>query len=165
MNNNSVPIQPKITQLTAKLLIGISCNMSVSNNKTAELWGNFGPRIKEIANRVTTDKISLQIYDANYHRGFNPSTIFKKWAAVEVHKGTKTPEGMKTLELEKGLYAVFHYKGSSADTGIFQYIFGVWLPQSEYQIDNRPHFEVLGSKYRNNDSNSEEEIWIPVVKK
>ena len=34
-----------------------------------------------------------------------------------------------------------------------------------YILDNRPHFEVLGGKYKNNDSNSEEEIWIPVKQK
>jgi AraC family transcriptional regulator len=35
------------------------------------------------------------------------------------------------------------------------------LPGSEYFLDNRPHFEVLGDKYKNNDPTSEEEIWKP----
>ncbi len=39
------------------------------------------------------------------------------------------------------------------------------LPNSEYELENRPHFEVLGEKYKNNDPNSEEEIWIPIKKK
>jgi AraC family transcriptional regulator len=61
-----------------------------------------------------------------------------------------------------GLYAVFDYKGSSTDSSIFQYIFETWLPNSDYELDNRPHFEVLGDKYKNNDPASEEEIWIPI---
>jgi predicted transcriptional regulator YdeE len=36
---------------------------------------------------------------------------------------------------------------------------------TEKKIDNRPHFEVLGDKYKNNDPSSEEEIWIPIRKK
>lgn len=48
---------------------------------------------------------------------------------------------------------------------IFQYIFGTWLPASGYYLDNRPHFEILGHKYKNNDPDSEEEIWIPVKPK
>jgi AraC family transcriptional regulator len=37
------------------------------------------------------------------------------------------------------------------------------LPLSkEYELDDRPHFEILGDKYKNNDPNSEEEIWIPI---
>ena len=74
----------------------------------------------------------------------------------------QVPEGMKTFILEGGLYAVFDYKGSSADPSIFQYIFSQWIPQSNYSVDNRPHFEVLGARYKNNDPDSEEEIWIPI---
>jgi AraC family transcriptional regulator len=29
----------------------------------------------------------------------------------------------------------------------------------------RPHMELLGEKYRNNDPHSEEEIWIPIEPK
>ncbi len=75
------------------------------------------------------------------------------------------PNEMETFLLEGGLYAVFEYKGSSNDPSIFQYIFGTWLPGSNYLLDNRPHFEVLGDKYKNNDPNSEEEIWIPIKPK
>ena len=50
-------------------------------------------------------------------------------------------------------------------TSIFQYIFSEWIPQSDYSVDDRPHFEVLGAKYKNNDPDSEEEIWIPIKKK
>ena len=72
------------------------------------------------------------------------------------------PAGMKSFLLEGGLYAVFDYKGSSADPSIFQNIFSQWIPSSPYRVDDRPHFEVLGAKYKNNDPESEEEIWIPI---
>ncbi|MDP5096829.1 MAG: GyrI-like domain-containing protein [Flavobacterium sp.] len=39
------------------------------------------------------------------------------------------------------------------------------MPNSEYQLDNRPHFEILGAKYKNNAPDSEEEIWIPIKRK
>ncbi|WP_339791455.1 GyrI-like domain-containing protein [uncultured Imperialibacter sp.] len=45
---------------------------------------------------------------------------------------------------------------------MFEYIFGTWLPASAYDLDDRPHFEVLGDNYKNNDPTSEEEIWIPI---
>jgi AraC family transcriptional regulator len=32
-------------------------------------------------------------------------------------------------------------------------------------LDDRPHFEVLGEKYKNNDPTSEKEIWIPILPK
>ena len=47
----------------------------------------------------------------------------------------------------------------------FQYILGTWLPNSDYSLDDRAHFEILGNKYKNNESDSEEEIWIPIKPK
>jgi AraC family transcriptional regulator len=44
----------------------------------------------------------------------------------------------------------------------FEYIFETWLPNSDYLVDNRLHFELLGEKYKNKDLDSEEEIWIPI---
>ena len=70
---------------------------------------------------------------------------------------------METFTLIGGLYVVFLYQGiASAGAKTFQYILGTWLPNSEYTLDNRPHFEILGEKYKNEDPSSEEEIWIPI---
>ena len=90
---------------------------------------------------------------------------FDKWAAVEVSKFDAITEGMESFILNEGLYAVFDYKGLSTDVQIFIYIFTEWLPNSNYLLDERPYFEILGSKYKNNDPESEEEIWIPVKPK
>ena len=155
-------MQPTIQTLASKTLIGLSISMSLVDNKTGQLWGQFGPRIQEIHHRTGEDKISLQVYPPNYYEQFNPATPYTKWAAVEVSQSDAIPQGLATFELPGGLYAVFQYKGSSADTSIFQYIFSEWIPKSDYVVDDRPHFEVLGPNYKNNDPNSEEEIWIPI---
>jgi AraC family transcriptional regulator len=156
---------PRIAILKEKKLIGQNIKMSLTNNRTGQLWGQFAPRIKEIKNKATEDKISIQIYPPLYYKDFRPNNEFEKWATIEVKDFGEIPIGMKSLILKGGLYAVFDYKGSSSNNSIFQYIFSEWLPNSEYLIDHRPHFEVLGSKYKNNDPNSEEEIWIPIKEK
>lgn len=155
-------MNPRIITLEPKQLVGHSLEMSLVNNATVQLWGQFAPRIKEVQNRASEDKISLQVYPSDYYQNFNPANTFIKWAAVEVTALDQLPEGMKSFLLEGGLYAVFDYKGSSADPSVFQYIFSEWIPSSPYWVDDRPHFEVLGAKYKNNDPESEEEIWIPI---
>ena len=155
-------MRPKIEMLKEKKLIGQKLMMSLSNNRTAELWRKFAPRIKEIENRPSTEKISMQIYHSTYFLDFSMDDEFEKWAVVEVDNLDAIPNEIESFILEGGLYAVFDYKGSSSDSSIFQYIFTKWLPNSGYQLDNRPHFEVLGDKYKNNDPSSEEEIWIPI---
>ena len=155
-------MEPRILFLEEKKLIGQSIKMSLVNNQTGLLWGQFAHRIKEIYNRISEDKISMQIYPSDYFKHFNPNTEFEKWATVEVPDFEDIPSGLKSFILEGGLYAVFDYKGSSSDTSIFHYIFSEWIPDSIYKVDDRPHFEVLGSKYKNNDPDSEEEIWLPI---
>ena len=70
---------------------------------------------------------------------------------------------MEAYVLTGGKYAVFDYKGNPNNGGeAFQYIFQEWLPESGFSLDNRPHFEILGAKYKNNSDESEEEIWVPI---
>ncbi len=153
---------PRTETIPEKRLIGIKLTMSLVDNKTFKLFSNFMPKRKEIVNAITTDVFDLIVYPVNYFSTFNPTTNFTKWALVEVSDFEDTPDEMDTFILKGGLYAVFDYKGLSTDKSIFNYIFEKWLPNSTYLLDNRPHFEVLGEKYKNNDPNSEEEIWIPV---
>jgi AraC family transcriptional regulator len=107
----------------------------------------------------------LVIYKPNHFADFKPTNEFERWAAVEVTTFDNVPTEMETFILHGGLYAVFDYKGLNTDNSIFQYILETWLPTSDYDLDNRPHFEVLGDKYKNNDPTSEEEIWIPIKTK
>lgn len=158
-------VLPRIEKINEKKLVGMRINMSLADNKTAELWRTFMPKKKEIIHQINEELISLQQYQPNHFTYFSVHNQFEKWACVEVSDFNALPANMETLILESGLYAVFHYKGLNTDTSIFQYIFGTWLPSSSYVLDNRPHFEVLGEKYKNNDVNSEEEIWIPITNK
>jgi len=136
--------------------------MSLSENKTGELWHNFMLRSKEIKNKVGNEFYSMQLYDSFYFDNFNPNTKFEKWAAIEVTDFNFIPSEMDMYILKSGLYTVFLHKGSNTDTSTFEYIFRTWLPSSTYILDDRPHFELLGEKYKNGDPNSEEEIWIPI---
>lgn len=156
-------MQPRIETLTEKKLVGKRLTMNLANNQTFKLWQSFIPHRKEIRNNLTADLISMQIYPQSFDFTFaNLNIEFEKWAAIEVANFDLVPDEMETFILSGGLYAVFDYKGSSNDPQIFQYIFGTWLPNSIYTIDNRPHFEILGEKYKNNDLTSEEELWIPI---
>ncbi|MFZ6013554.1 MAG: GyrI-like domain-containing protein [Bacteroidota bacterium] len=157
---------PRIETLTEKKLIGTRTAMSFAENKTGELWRSFMPRRKEIMNAIGRELYSINIYSLSFFYQFNPTTPFEKWAAIEVTDFSVIPHAMETITLAGGLYAVFLHKGA-ASTGpkTFQYIFSTWLPNSDYMLDDRPHFELLGEKYKNEDPASEEEIWIPIKHK
>ncbi len=155
----------QVRNIKEKKLIGLNMEMSLRDNKTAELWRAFMALKNKINKSVSDDLISLQVYEPNYFLRFDPSAPFVKWALKEVSDHEHLPAGMSAFIIPEGLYAVFYYKGLSTDAAIYNYIFSEWLPASAYALANRPHFEVLGAGYKNNDPDSEEEIWIPINKK
>lgn len=137
--------------------------MSFTENKTYELWSTFMPRRKEIPNSVGMELYSIEIYPQAYFDDFNPNNEFEKWAAVEVSDFNTIPDEMKSLTIPGGSYAVFiHHGPASEGPRTYSYIFKEWLPNSDFLLDHRPHFAVMGAKYKHNDPDSEEELWIPI---
>lgn len=160
---NEFNLTGKIRNMEPKLLAGFRVSMSFAMNRTGELWKKFMQQRAKIAHGIGTDRYSVQVYQENFFDGLDETTLFEKWAAVEVSDDANLPADLEILHLPGGLHAVFHYKGSSANgDDVFRYIFTEWIPASGYALDHRPHFEVLGDQYRNGDDQSEEEIWIPV---
>lgn len=155
-------MKPRIETLKGKKLAGKRLVMSFSAYTVHELWSKFMPHRREITNNLTNDLISMAVYSPGFFENFNPSAEFEKWAAVEVSDFEGIPVGMDYFLLKGGSYAVFDYRGPGNDNKIFEYIYRKWLLGSEYFLDDRPHFEILGDKYKNNAPDSEEEIWIPV---
>jgi AraC family transcriptional regulator len=160
-------MEHRIETLETKKLVGRRLIMNLGHNQTAELWRAFMPRRKEVTNSVGMELFSVEVYDPSLDfRAFSPDTEFEKWAAVEVSDFGAIPDQLEPLVLPEGLYVVFHYKGAAnAFAKPFQYIFGDWLPNSSYELDARPHFEIMGEKYKGNDPDSEEEIWIPIKRR
>lgn len=156
----------RIETLREKKLVGKRMRMTLSNNTTHELWRSFMPKRKEIKNYVTNDLISMQVYKCFDFKDFSLKTEFEKWAAIEVADFDSVPDDMETFTLAGGLYAIFIHKGdSNTFSKTFPYLFSTVLPTSNYAVDDRPHFEILGEKYKLNDPGSEEELWIPVKMK
>lgn len=121
------------------------------------------PYRKEINNAVNANLYSLEIYDKDHFDNFNPNDNFQKWAAVEVSNYSGIPAGLQKITIPDGLYAVFLHLGPATEAHkTYHYIFTEWLPNSEYTVDNRPHFAVMDEKYKKDDPTSEEEIWIPI---
>ncbi|MBK9105085.1 MAG: GyrI-like domain-containing protein [Saprospiraceae bacterium] len=155
--------EPTLELLPEKILIGRKTRMSFVENRTRELWQSFMPRRREIANVVNTILYSVEQYDSHFFDAFNPAAEFTKWAVVEVSGADHVPDGMEVLVVPSGQYAVFIHKGpASKGAETYEYIFRTWLPASAYALDDRPHFALMGDKYKHDDPDSEEEIWIPV---
>lgn len=92
---------------------------------------------------------------------------FYYMAAVEVDKDDKLPAGMDRKVVPKAEYAVFPVKGNNTNGEIgqaFRYIYDVWLPNSEYCIDERilADFEYYDERWDCQSSAAQLEIFIPI---
>ncbi|MBU2940652.1 GyrI-like domain-containing protein [Lacinutrix sp. C3R15] len=159
-------MQPRIESVSEKKLVGQSVEMSLINNKTFKLFSSFMPNRKQVQNSLGNAIYEVMLYDAEYFKNFAPNNMFTKWATIEVKNVENIPEGMQSISLKSGLYAVFTYKGLAKDfSNLMQYVFTEWLPKSEYTLDNRPHFNILGNKYIQDSPESEEDVYIPIQRK
>jgi len=155
-------MQAEIFKIDTKIIVGIPIEMSLIENKTGDVFRSFMPRRNEVVNRSNMDVLDLKLYGSSYFQKFNPTNTFIKWAGVEVDQLAEIPGGMDTYTIEEGVYAMFMNHGLEENSNMFQYIFTEWLPSSEYVLDDRPHFDVLGEDYQKREEDAMSEIWVPV---
>ncbi|MFT7547731.1 MAG: AraC family transcriptional regulator [Candidatus Azotimanducaceae bacterium] len=149
-------MNPRIENMPQRLLIGINMEMSLANNRTATLWQTFMLQRGKIKNSVAAEHISMQVYGDHTGALFIPLLTFTKWATAEV---SDIPSKMDSYTLTEGLYAVFIHKGPASDFArTMQEIFEQWLPNSEYALDDREHFEILSEGYQPMDTQAQKEV-------
>jgi AraC family transcriptional regulator len=138
--------------------------MSFVNDCTGELWRGFRVVRPTIEGRIGGETYSVKVYNASYSfTAFDPAAEFDKWAAVAVNGDVEVPDGMETLMIPAGRYAEFIHVGPAVTAPkTFGYIFGEWLPSSEFELDPRPHFEILPEGYDPFDESAKEKVLIPV---
>lgn len=123
-------------------------------------WQEFVKRMDEIGNAVNSgDHLGIAMRDGKED--------FDYLIGLEVSSADHVPDGMKAVTVPTHEYAVFTHKGLIGRIGeTYQYIYGEWLPQSEYNRAPAPFTEVYGEKFCNGATDDSEcEIWIPIVKK
>ena len=156
--------EPNIIEFPKTRLIGARVRTSFLNDRTSELWRGFRGVRPTISGRIGSDSYSVKVYDGSYSfSSFDPSVEFEKWAAVAVGDDADVPEGLESLIITAGKYVEFIHAGpATAAPRTFGYIFGQWLPASPYELDLRPHFEILPEGYDPFDDNATERVLIPI---
>ena len=157
-------IEPRMETLGETRLVGKMARMSVTKDATAQLWREFMPLRHRVVGVADASFWSVEVYpDLGFFTNFDPEREFEKWAAVPVSTFDSLAEGLETLLIPAGLYAVFKYRGKASDVQrMYGWIYGTWIPNSGYTLDPRPHFARMGADYKPDHPESEEELWIPV---
>ncbi len=121
------------------------------------LWAAFNERLSE-----------LEEADLNVAYGVscdpNQDGTFRYSAGVAGPKSLRVPEGMSTVTLPAGRYAVFSHDGHISDIG--RTVYTIWnkaLSDAGLTPRAAPDFERYDTRFNAQTGRGTVEIWIPVV--
>jgi len=156
---NELSMEPQIITRPAIKLVGIATQYNDADLSLSRLWSAFKPYKNSIKNR--TNDNSFGIYESYIEQGDDVSFSYVCCAAVE--NFDSIPDGMTTRELPEQLYAKFIHKGAISNLDkTLKYIWGSWLPKSNFDYVEKPDFELYPPNYNIMDPNSEMALHIPI---
>jgi len=156
---NEISMEPEIIIRPEIKLVGIAMQYDNADLSLPRLWSAFRPYRDQIKNRISDE--SFGIYES--YEELEEDVNFTYVCTAAVANFDDVPEGMVTRELPEQIYAKFTHRGSIANLDqTLKYIWGSWLPKSNYNYDEKPDFELYPSGYNVADSESEMYLHIPV---
>jgi AraC family transcriptional regulator len=135
-------MQPQFITKPAFAVVGLHRRATPKSPAIPALWDQFVPRMGEIPHQAT-EQASYGVMD-NYDHAQGE---FDYIAGNPVDKVGNLPAGMVRWEIPANTYAVF--ETSIPKLGeTFDFIYGQWLPTSDYQQTAGPYFERYGEDFR-----------------
>jgi AraC family transcriptional regulator len=150
-------LQPEITKKPAFTVVGLLLHTRPMSPEIPALWERFVPRMGEIQHQ------SEQHVSYGLMGHFDQATgMFDYMAGNAVTQVAQLPSGMARWDISANSYAVLETVlpkiGETLD-----YLYGTWLPSSDYQPVDAPSFECYGEAFSS--ENPVVEIYVPVKKK
>lgn len=146
----------------SKITVAYAANLEgYKTEKIAEAW----ERITKwaYANRVI-GPASKFIGISFDNPDITPRDKCRYYACISINDNTEVSNGIGKLELKEGRYGVYRFKGGMTEIEqTYKNLYGSWLPESGYQPDDHPCYEIY---YKNPDSEPigivEMDIFIPL---
>lgn len=129
------------------LVTGVEAEKFALFRKTKE---EFLACLDQISMRKDDKFIVTYDMDLNELDKAHDDMVYTYYYCVEVDQIKDLPEGMVSKTLEPSKYAIFSYdklektlNKEKIDRPIYDYINGVWLPESGYELDDLKDFEWM----------------------
>ena len=156
--------EPRFEARPAFDVVGMYIEDTMDSQEIMKLWTDYYKNKHSISGKIGVGEYGITTMSEDY----NPETQvgYRYMVATTVKSTKKIPEGMIAHTVPAANYAIFEHHGLvSGIEKTYNYIFGEWLPQSGYEVEQKDVFEYYGKKYKHNSDDSIAEIWVPVTKK
>lgn len=147
-------LEPKIVNFPKKIIMGLQDKL-VDFEVIPHIWQRFNTRRSEIPGAQESADLGIVLSTDGEEKIY--------LAGTEIMEFEKIPEGMTTLHVPPGKYAVFIHQGpSSALQETLKQIYESWVPQSQIKLRNAPQLEVYDLLLKEGDPGYQFEICVPV---
>jgi len=143
----------KTQQIPAMTIVGLNIRTKPMAPEIPALWPRFVDRIPEIENPAEKN-VAYGVM-----RPLPDALLYM--AGIAVSKLGRIPDGMESVAIPAGTYAVFSYPISQLGQG-FGEIYNKLLPASGLRVVPGPSLEHYGADFKPHDPNAPVGIWIPV---
>ncbi len=157
-------IEPHFEDREEFVIAGYRKHTKDDFNVIGEAWFELKSNLNVIERKNKHTMYGFEDYSEEF---CSEPLSFYYMAGVEVDKYTPIPKGMYRKVVPKAKYAVFTVNGNNANGEIgkaFQYIYFVWLPNSEYCIDENAlfDFEYYDERWDCQFGAAQMDIYVPV---
>ncbi len=159
---NRIIMEPEIITRPEMKVVGTTHKYQEDDLNIEMLWFDFQHKVNQVRNRIGND--AFGIYEEYFETG--DSIGFSYICSVEVSDFDSVPEGMISRIIPQQMYAVFRHNGPlSLLPETLKYIWGSWLPKSNYEYDEKPDFELYSPGVQPEDPDHILFLHIPVSRK
>ncbi|QUL55208.1 AraC family transcriptional regulator [Paenibacillus tritici] len=155
---SSGSVHTKIVYKKAFQVIGLQAMVRPGSGTIAELWTAFNAKWPEMEG-LSLSQARLGICE--YYPDITDESDFSYIACKEAAQPERVPSGMISRRIPSSKYAVFSHDDSIyhlKDT--YQFIYGVWLPESGYELAELDTIEYYEPNVEHSDY--ELAIYIPI---
>lgn len=157
-------IEPRFEERDEFVIAGYRKHTKDGFNVIGEAWFELKNNMDAVERKNEHTTYGFEDYSEEFS---SEPLSFYYMAGVEVDKNAILPEGMYRKVVQKAKYAVFTVNGNNANGEIgkaFQYIYFVWLPNSEYCIDESAlfDFEYYDERWDCQFGAAQMDIYVPI---
>lgn len=163
LEEGGLTMQPEIVEHKEELVIGMGSSFAENPFwQINKLWDNFNQRENEIPNLKGSYAIGVCM-PKHDDLPVKEGDTFVYIAGRPVSSLDEVPEGMVAVKLPRRKYAKFTHKGLLTNLPhTVNYIWGTWLPKSEYKHAHSPDFELYDERFDVKTLSGEIDIFVPI---
>ena len=155
---------PQIVSVAPKQLVGLTYAMSVADNQSVDMWNTLNELLRKTGCAFPGNRYSLFGSETDCQQTtFQEDTTASAFIGVEGAETCAT-DSLVERHFTGGCYAKFIHRGT-VDTllSTYRYLWGVWFPQSGYDLADRDDLEVYTERFLGpHNPASEIEIYFPI---